>query len=248
MTNMSFLEHCIELRKRLFHLLLFFLLSFLITYYFSKEIYNFLLIPLKNLNDIETSRRLIFTALPEAFTSYIRLSFFIGLMISFPYINWHLYRFVMPGLYKNEKNFCRFMLFTSPLLFYLGCFFAYYFIFPLAWKFFVSFESSASYLPIILEAKVSEYLSFSMRIIIAFGIAFQLPVLLVLLIRSGAISRESLARKRKYAILLFFVIGAIITPPDVISQIGIAIPMYLLYELTLLFTKRKNRKNISENA
>jgi len=237
--KMGFLAHCIELRKRLFCLVSYFLLSFLITYFFSTQIYNFLLIPLENLNNSETSRRLIFTALPEAFTSYIKLSLFVGFLISFPYINWHLYKFITPGLYKNEKQSFQLLLLLSPILFYFGCFFAYYFIFPMAWKFFISFENHTADLPIILEAKISEYLTFSTKIIIAFGLAFQLPILLTLLIKSRIITRDSLAKKRKYAILLFFVIGAIITPPDVISQIGIVIPMYLLYELTLLFSKKK---------
>lgn len=238
MSNMKFLAHCMELRKRLYYLLVFLLISFCISYFFAEQIYSFLLVPLKNLDNLESSRRLIFTALPEAFTSYIRLSFFIGLLISFPYINWHLYRFIAPGLYRTERRFCQMVFLLSPILFYVGCFFSYYFIFPLAWEFFVSFENISGSLPMILEAKISEYLSFSMRIIIAFGIAFQLPILLILLIKSGAVNRDNLVKRRKYALLLFFIIGAIITPPDVISQIGIAIPMYLLYELTLLFTKR----------
>ena len=237
--KMSFFEHCIELRKRLFLVFLFFLLCFGITYFYAELLYSFLLIPLDNLGEGEVNRRLIFTALPEAFTSYIKLSFFVSIFILFPYINWHLYRFVAPGLYQKEKKIYVALLLLSPILFYLGCFFAYYLVFPMAWKFFVSFENLSGSLPLVLEAKVSEYLGFSMRIIIAFGIVFQLPILLIILLKSGVITIEFLRKKRKYALLLFFVIGAIITPPDVISQIGIAIPMYLLYELTLLFGRRR---------
>ena len=238
MNKISFLTHIREFRKRIILLLGFFILSFIVSYIYKIELYNFLLIPFEDLNNLQIQRRLIYTALPEAFTSYIKLAFFIGILVSFPYMNWHLYRFMMPGLYKNEQRIYLYLFIFSPLLFYCGCFFAYYAIFPLAWKFFVSFEVSASNLPIILEAKVSEYLTLSMRIIIAFGLSFQLPILLILLLKSGIIAYNTLKQSRKYAFLLFFIVGAVITPPDIISQIGIALPMYLLYELTLLLSKK----------
>ena len=237
--KMSFLAHCKEIRNRLILLLFFFIISFIVSYFYINQLYNILLIPLKNLNIAELEpRRLIYTALPEAFTSYIKLALFVSLLVSFPYLNWHLYRFIMPGLYKNEKKFYLYMLIFSPILFYFGCFFAYYVIFPLAWQFFLTFENLASNFPIILEAKISEYLSLSMRIIIAFGLSFQLPIILTLLIKSGLMSYNNLKNCRKYAFLLFFIIGAVITPPDIISQIGIALPMYLLYEITLLISKK----------
>ena len=238
MNKSSFITHIKEFRKRIILLLSFFIISFIISYIYSLKLYNILLIPFENLNNFENQRRLIYTALPEAFMSYIKLAFFIGILVSFPYMNWHLYRFIMPGLYKNEQKIYLYLCLFSPLLFYFGCFFAYYIIVPLAWKFFISFETTATNLPIILEAKISEYLTLSMRIIIAFGLSFQLPIILVMLLKSGIVSYKTLIKSRKYAFLLFFIIGAVITPPDIISQIGIALPMYLLYELTLLLSRK----------
>ena len=237
MNKMNFLEHCIELRKRIFLFLIFLASSFAISYFYAQELYEFLLKPLQQI-DLNSDRKLIYTALPEAFLSYMRLSFFIALMVTLPYINWHMYKFTAPALYDSEKKFFATLCFFSPILFYFGCFFAYYLVFPMAWKFFLGFESHANTLPIVLEAKISEYLTFSMRVIVAFGFTFQLPIFMILFLKSGLISRASMAAKRKYAFLLFFVIGAIITPPDIISQIAIALPMYLLYEITLLLAKR----------
>ena len=235
------LEHLLELRNRIIFLIMFFFISFFICYYYSTQIYNFLLYPLeKNLIALGLERKLIYTGLGEAFSSYIKLSFFISIFMVFPYINWHLYRFISPALYKKERKFFYPLLIVSPMLFYIGCFFAYYFVFPLAWKFFLSFEThTISTVPIELQAKISEYLSLSMRIIIAFGLVFQLPVILIILLKTGIVSKESLRKKRKYAFLLFFIIGAVITPPDIISQIAIALPMYLLFEVTLLFAPKK---------
>ncbi len=236
----NFITHIIELRNRLMLISLFFIISFSICYFYIEELYNLLLFPLTdNFSRLNLQRKLIYTGLSEAFSSYIRLSFFLGILIIFPYISWHLHRFISPALYKKEKKFFNILIFLSPILFYLGCFFAYYFVFPLAWKFFISFENLNSSMPIELQAKISEYLSLSIRIIIAFGIVFQLPIVLTILIRANIISKKTLANKRKYVFLVFFIIGAIITPPDIISQIAIAIPMYLLFEITLLLVKSK---------
>jgi sec-independent protein translocase protein TatC len=232
------LEHFIELRKRITLLMLFFIFSFIFSYNYIEEIYDFILLPLSNLQSIDESKRIIYTNLTEAFTSYLKLSFFITLLCLFPYINWHIYRFVAPALYDKEKNIFNLLLLISPILFYLGAIFAYKLVLPLAFDFFMSFEQKSGNLPLILEAKISEYIKLSLRIILAFGFVFQVPVILVLLIKSNLLTLEDLRKNRKYAIVTFFIIGAVITPPDIISQIAIAIPMLILYELTLIIAKK----------
>lgn len=234
----NFLNHIKELRNRIILIFIFFIISFIFSYNFIEEIYDFILLPLSNLKEVNESKRIIYTNLTEAFTSYIRLSFTFTILILFPYIIWHIYRFIAPALYKKEKKIFNIILILSPILFYLGCAFAYKIVLPVAFDFFMSFENQTSNLPLILEAKISEYLKLSQKIIIAFGLVFQLPVILILLIKSDIISLENLKKNRKYAIVIFFILGAIITPPDIISQIAIAIPMLILYELTLIFAKK----------
>jgi sec-independent protein translocase protein TatC len=221
-------------------------LLFVIFYLFADNIYNFLVQPYANVVEGEEGRRLIFTALHETFFTYIRVALFAALFISLPFLLIQLWIFVAPGLYKNEKNVVVPYLLATPILFILGSALVYYLIMPLAIKFFLSFESIGGNgaLPIQLEAKVSEYLSLIMRLILAFGLCFQLPVALTLMARVGLISSEGLKKNRKYVIVGIFAIAAILTPPDPISQIGLGIPILLLYELSIIavsfIEKRKN--------
>jgi sec-independent protein translocase protein TatC len=233
---MPLLDHLIELRRRLLWSAIAFIVCFGFCYYFSRDIYSFLVQPLANiLEGRGANRRLIYTALYEAFFTYVRVAFFGAAFLSFPVVASQLYMFVAPGLYRSEKRAFLPFLLATPILFVLGAALAYYFVFPAAWRFFLSFESptGAGGLPIQLEAKVSEYLGLVMKLIFAFGLAFQLPVLLTLLAKVGIVTSSGLKRYRRYAYVGMFIIAAIITPPDVITQTGLALPLISLYEVSI---------------
>ena len=187
----------------------------------------------------ELNRRLIFTALHEAFLTYLKVAFFTAVFITSPIFLTEIWKFVAPGLYKNEKRTLLPYLIATPLLFFFGGILVYYFIMPLAIKFFLSFETVANskMIAMQLEAKVNEYLSLVMRLIFAFGISFQLPVVLSLLARIGVVNSKYLKERRKYVVVIMFVAAAILTPPDPITQIGLALPLLLLYELSILTVK-----------
>jgi len=249
---MPLLDHLIELRSRLLNSAIAILVLFFICYYFAPDLYNFLVAPLADvLEKMGGQRRLIFTALHEAFFTYIKVAFFAALFLSFPFIAIQIWMFIAPGLYKNEKKAFAPFLIATPILFFMGGALVYYFIFPLAWSFFLSFESvgGAGALPIQLEAKVDQYLSLVMRLIFAFGLCFELPVVMTLLGRVGMVTSKGMKEKRKYAIVLAFVAAAILTPPDVISQIGLALPTMLLYEISIISVKivEKKRGDVDED-
>ena len=234
-SKQSLLSHLSELRSRLIKTLIMLTVFFVIFYIFADNIYNFLVQPYASAVEGEAGRRLIFTALHETFFTYIRVALFASLFISLPFLLIQLWIFIAPGLYRNEKNIVMPYLIATPLLFVLGSALVYYVIMPLAIKFFLSFETIGGngVLPIQLEAKVNEYLSLVMRLIIAFGLSFQLPVALTLMARVGFVSTSSLRKNRKYVIVGVFAMAALLTPPDPISQIGLGIPILILYELSI---------------
>ena len=241
----SFVEHLTELRSRLVKSIIYLFIFFVICYFFAENIYSFLLAPYAEaVKDDEINRRMIFTALHETFITYLKVAFIAAMFITSPIILTQIWKFVAPGLYKNEKKALLPYLIATPTLFLLGGMLVYYLIMPLAIKFFLSFETSMQInsLPIQLEAKVNEYLSLIMRLIFAFGISFQLPVLLSLLARVGFIDSEYLKKRRKYVIVIIFAAAAILTPPDPITQIGLGIPLLILYELSILSVKIIEKK------
>ena len=237
--TMSLLDHLIELRTRFVYSLAVVFIAFLLCYAVSEHLFRFLAQPLADIFAGQ-DRRMIFTGLTEGFFTYLKISLWGALFLAFPFILLQAWSFIAPGLYHQEKKaFLPFMI-ATPFLFFLGGALVYYLVFPLAWTFFLSFESPAlgtTLLPIELEARIGEYLSLVMTLIFAFGIAFQLPVLLVLLVRAGLITTQDLIKRRKYAIVLGFIFAAILTPPDIISQICLGGSIIILYEISIQVAK-----------
>ena len=243
--QVTFVEHLTELRSRLIKSFVYLFGCFIFCYFFAENIYAFLVEPYAEaVKNDTTNRRLIFTALHETFITYLKVAFFTAMFVTSPIILIQVWKFIAPGLYKNEKKALLPYLVATPTLFLLGGLLVYYLVMPLAIKFFLTFETSAQVtsLPIQLEAKVNEYLSLIMRLIFAFGISFQLPVLLSLLARVGFIDSEYLKKRRKYVVVIIFTVAAILTPPDPITQIGLGIPLLILYELSILSVKIIEKK------
>lgn len=242
--QMSIIEHLAELRNRIGVVFICFIVMFFISVVrpfgegsqsIADIVYTFLQAPLADVL-LERGGRMIFTGLHEGFFTQIKVGFFTALCVTFPIMLVQIWKFVAPALYKNEKGAFLPFLIATPLLFILGAAMVYYLVIPLAWQFFISFETigGSGALPIEVEPRISEYLSLVMRLMFAFGLSFELPVILLLLVKAGIATPDGLASKRKYAILLSFIAAAILTPPDVISQVLLAVPVILLYEISII--------------
>lgn len=240
--------HLIELRQRLMWSIGAMLIGTALAFVFVEQIYSFLVRPLSNAMGDGDSQRLIYTGLTEAFFTYFKVAFFAGIFLTFPILLLQIWGFIAPGLYKNEKNAFLPFLIATPILFFLGGVVVYAVVLPLAWPFFLSFQTSGAEtaLPIQLEARVSEYLDLIMTLIFAFGLCFQLPVALTLMGKVGLITADWLASMRKYAVIVVFILAAFLTPPDVISQILLAVPLLGLYELSILLIRYVSKKSVPQ--
>ena len=241
--EMSLIDHLTELRKRLLWSFVYIIIIFIICFYFASDLFYFLATPLVNLLQVENGQGFIYTALQEAFFTELKIAFFFALFFAFPLIAIQIWKFIAPGLYRHEKNAFLPFLVATPILFFAGGAMVYYLIAPLAWNFFLSYQNmSSAGVPIRLEAKMGEYLSLMMRFIFAFGLAFQLPVVLGLMAKVGIVDYQSLKNFRKYAIVIAFLAAAFLTPPDPFSQISLALPIIILYEISIYIAKLIQKK------
>jgi sec-independent protein translocase protein TatC len=246
--KMPLLDHLIELRSRLLKSVVALLVVFLVCFFFAENIFEYLQRPLAEALIAKgvdgRVLRIIFTGPAEVFITYVKMAFFAAAFFSCPIFLTQIWLFVAPGLYKTEKTAFAPFLVATPVLFFIGGALVYYVIYPLALSFFLGFETPGGegVLPIELEARVSEYFSLLMKLIFAFGLCFQLPVIMTLMARVGLATSKGMAAKRKYAIVGVFVVAAIFTPPDPLSQISLAIPIVLLYEFSILMAKMVEKK------
>ncbi|MCB1444014.1 MAG: twin-arginine translocase subunit TatC [Methyloceanibacter sp.] len=243
------IEHLVELRRRLLWALAATFVAFLVCFWFAKPIYNLLLWPYQVAAGVDAPIELIYTAPQEFFFTQVKLALFGAIFIAFPVIASQLYMFVAPGLYRSERKAFLPFLIATPILFLMGAALVYFVAMPLAMRFFLSMqETGDSGVQILLTAKVSEYLSLIMMLIIGFGICFQLPVLLTLLARAGLIGSETLKHYRRHAILGVFLAAAILTPPDPISQVALALPTLLLYEVSIFAVRMVEKKRAAPDT
>lgn len=245
-------EHLIELRRRLIWAIGAFFAAFAFCFYFAKKLFYFLVIPYRTAVEWaglpQDKVALIYTAPQEFFFTQVKVAMFGGMLLAFPVIANQIYKFVAPGLYRNERRAFLPFLFASPILFLLGASLVYFFFAPMVMWFFLAMQQNSEGVQISLLPKVSEYLSLIMTLIFSFGLVFQLPVVTSLLARAGLVTQQGLRDKRKYAIVIAFVVAAVLTPPDPLSQIGLAVPSILLYELSIFLAGviERQRKADSE--
>ena len=249
-TQAPLVEHLTELRQRLIYSVIGLVIAAIGCFILADHIFNILLYPYERATGDVAELKLIFTAPQEYLFTQFKIALFGGLFLSFPVIATQLYKFVAPGLYKNERGAFLPFLFATPILFMMGACLVYFLIMPLAMTFFLTMQQTGTdqQAAISLLPRVSEYLSLIMTLIFAFGLCFQLPVVLTLLARAGMTSADGLRGKRKYAIVLTFIVAAFLTPPDPVSQLGLAVPTLLLYELSILAVAMVEKKRAEAEA
>ncbi len=235
-----FLSHLEELRRRLVACAIAVGIGFIAAYFFKERLFQILILPLKRV--MPPGDQLIFTNLPEMFFTYLKVAFVAGLLAAAPFIFYEIWMFVAPGLYQKEKKFLSPFVISSSILFVGGALFGYFIVFPFGFKFFMSFANEyIKPLP-----SVKQYFAFSTKLLLAFGLVFELPVVAFFLAKMGLINDTFLKKQRKFALLLIFVMAAILTPPDVVTQLMMAGPLLALYEISILVTKLAGKKKEEE--
>ena len=229
-------DHLEELRRRIIYCLIAVGAGFVICYAFSKQLFYLLSYPLAS--QLPEGSTFIFTNITEAFFTYLKLAFFAGIFLASPVIIYQIWRFVAPGLYQHEAKYAIPFVVLSTIFFVGGSLFAYYAVFPIAFTFFIGYSTDS----IRMLPSLREYLSFSFKFLIAFGIVFELPIFILFLAKMGVVTEKQLRSNRKYVILLIFIVAAILTPPDVISQVLMAVPLMILYEISIYIAKIFGRK------
>ncbi len=233
----SFISHLVELRTRLLRCLFFILIIFSVLFYFSSDIYSWLAAPL--IDHLSATSSMIATEVASPFLAPLKLTFFVALFLAMPYLLYQAWGFIAPGLYKNEQRFALPLLISSIILFYLGMAFAYFAVFPLLFGFLTAIAPDG----VTVMTDISRYLDFVLKLFFAFGLAFEVPIATILFVWAGFTTVESLKKSRPYIIVFAFVIGMLLTPPDIISQILLAVPIWCLFELGLVLSSRFTRKD-----
>lgn len=241
---MSYYDHLKELRNRIIFCFLFLIFCLLVSFFNAESISNILSHPLHKIMEDDENKRMIFTGLPEIFISYLKISLFAGFLVSFPFFILQLSIFISPALYKNEKKFFKPLFFFIPLLFYFGVLFAYFFLIPIIWNFFLSFEnfSPSNYFSIELESKFNEYMKLTMYLLFSSGLSFLFPIVLLIFAKLKIINSRILKKNRNFFYIGILIFAALFTPPDLISQVGIAIPLFFFFEMSIFLIDVINKK------
>ena len=232
MTKETVISHFLELRTRLLKVIIFFVFMSILGIPFSAEIYSFVAAPLINL--LPDGATMIATEVASPFMAPIKLTLYIAMLFSMPWLFYQIWMFISPGLYSNERTFTGPLLFSTIILFFSGASFAFFIVCPIIFKFFIGMAPES----IIIMTDISQYLSFIFKLVFAFGVAFEIPVATILLVKSGFATRNSLIKARPYLIILFLIIGMLLTPPDIFSQLFLAIPMWVLFEIGIILAKK----------
>ena len=232
MTKETVISHFLELRARLLRVIIFFVFLSILGIPFSAEIYSFVAAPLINL--LPDGATMIATEVASPFMAPIKLTLFVAMLFSMPWLFYQIWMFISPGLYSNERTFTGPLLFSTIILFFSGASFAFFIVCPIIFKFFIGMAPES----IIIMTDISQYLSFIFKLVFAFGVAFEIPVATILLVKSGFATRNSLIKARPYLVILFLIIGMLLTPPDIFSQLFLAIPMWVLFEIGIILAKK----------